>query len=182
MCVEMCSAKVLRGGVLSFANKRKNQRKLPLLRRSGPAPWGLHAPKTPKEEVARPSGYANAVLLFALNAYGPCSTLNSGVRGCERGPTVERSEIGERAMLAPAGQATARAGQLCWLAALVVRRQAPRTPAGGNGMSVGAGLCSARAVRGGRQPSLAPLVFPLRLRRAACPHAAAPCLYCPLPR
>ena len=32
-------------------------------------------------------------------------------------------------MLAPAGQATARAGQLCWLAALVARRQAPRTPA-----------------------------------------------------
>ena len=32
-------------------------------------------------------------------------------------------------MLAPAGQATARAGQLCWLAALVERRQAPRTPA-----------------------------------------------------
>ena len=31
-------------------------------------------------------------------------------------------------MLAPAGQATARAGQLCWLAALVARRQAPRTP------------------------------------------------------
>ena len=32
-------------------------------------------------------------------------------------------------MLAPAGQATARAGQLCWLAALVARRRAPRTPA-----------------------------------------------------
>ena len=32
-------------------------------------------------------------------------------------------------MLAPAGQATARAGQLCWLAALVARHQAPRTPA-----------------------------------------------------
>ena len=28
-------------------------------------------------------------------------------------------------MFAPAGQTTARAGQLCWLAALVVRRQAP---------------------------------------------------------
>ena len=27
-------------------------------------------------------------------------------------------------MFAPAGQTTARAGQLCWLAALVVRRQA----------------------------------------------------------
>ena len=28
-------------------------------------------------------------------------------------------------MFAPAGQTTARAGQLCWLAALAVRRQAP---------------------------------------------------------
>ena len=31
-------------------------------------------------------------------------------------------------MFAPAGQTTARAGQLCWLAALVVRRQAVLTP------------------------------------------------------
>ena len=29
------------------------------------------------------------------------------VRGCERGPTVERSETGERTMFAPAGQTTA---------------------------------------------------------------------------
>ena len=28
-------------------------------------------------------------------------------------------------MFAPTGQTTARAGQLCWLAALAVRRQAP---------------------------------------------------------
>ena len=62
-----------------MAAKESSQRKLPLLRRSGPAPWGLHAPKTPKAEVARPSGYANAVLLFALNAYWPCSTFESGV-------------------------------------------------------------------------------------------------------
>ena len=62
------------------------------------------------------------------------------VRGCERGPTVERSEIGERTMFAPAGQTTALAGQLCWLTALVVRRQAVKTPPydakdkrGGNG-------------------------------------------------
>ena len=27
-------------------------------RQAGPAPWGLHAPKAPKEEVARPSDYA----------------------------------------------------------------------------------------------------------------------------
>ena len=48
-------------------------------RQAGPAPWGLHAPKTPKAEVGRPVGYANAVLLFALNANGPSSALNSGV-------------------------------------------------------------------------------------------------------
>ena len=42
--------------VLSFDSKRKNQRKLPLFRRSGPATWGLHAPKTPKEEVGRGGG------------------------------------------------------------------------------------------------------------------------------
>lgn len=51
--------------------------------------------------------------------------LSRVLRGCERGATVERSETGERAMFATAGQTTARVGQLCWLAALVVRRQAP---------------------------------------------------------
>ena len=64
--------------VLSFGSKRKNQRKLPLFRRSGPATWGLHAPKTPKEEVAECAGYANAVLLFALNARALCSDLKFG--------------------------------------------------------------------------------------------------------
>ncbi len=59
------------------------------------------------------------------------------VRGCARGATVERSETGERTMIAPAGQSTARAGLRSKLAALVVRRQAgpatwglhaPKTP------------------------------------------------------
>ena len=76
---------ILPGGVLSFVTKRKYQRKVSLLRRSEPAPRGLHAPETPKAEVARPFGYANAVLLFALNAYGPCSTFESGN---PRTPTV----------------------------------------------------------------------------------------------
>ena len=48
-----------------------------------------------------------------------------GLRGCEQGATVERSETGERAMFAPAGRITARAGLRSKLAALVVRRQAP---------------------------------------------------------
>ena len=48
-------------------------------RQAGPATKGLHAPWIPKEEVAEGAGYANAVLLFALNACGPSSTLNAGV-------------------------------------------------------------------------------------------------------
>ena len=47
-------------------------------RQAGPATWGLHAPKNPKKEVGRPTGYANAVLLFALNACGPSSVLKFG--------------------------------------------------------------------------------------------------------
>ena len=46
------------------------------------------------------------------------------VLGCARGATVERSETGERTMIAPAGQSTARACLRSKLAALVVRRQA----------------------------------------------------------
>ena len=64
--------------VLSFGSKRKNQRKLPLFRRSGPATKGLHAPWIPKEEVEECTGYANAVLLFALNARALCSVLKFG--------------------------------------------------------------------------------------------------------
>ena len=64
--------------VLSFGSKRKNQRKLPLFRRSGPATKGLHAPWIPKAEVAEGAGYANAVLLFALNARALCSDLKFG--------------------------------------------------------------------------------------------------------
>ena len=57
---------------------------------------------------------------------GVCGKVQGrALRGCEHGATVERSETGERAMFAPAGQTTARACQLCWLTALVVRRQAP---------------------------------------------------------
>ena len=64
--------------ILSFGSKRKNQRKLPLFRRSGPATKGLHAPWNPKAEVAECAGYANAVLLFALNARARCSDLKFG--------------------------------------------------------------------------------------------------------
>ena len=42
------------------------------------------------------------------------------MRGCEQGATVERSETGERAMFAPAGRITARAGWRSKLAAIVL--------------------------------------------------------------
>ena len=74
------------------------------------------------------------------------------LRGCERGATVERSETGERTMFAPAGQTTARAGQLCWLAALVVRRQAS-----GPGVSPRAGA-NGTLPRRGQDPSLRAIV------------------------
>ena len=46
-------------------------------------------------------------------------------------------------MFAPAGQTTARAGQLCWLAALVVRRQAVLTPPGSRCLPPGPYRCIA---------------------------------------
>ena len=71
--------------------------------------------------------------------------LSRVLRGCEPGATVERSETGERAMFAPAGQTTARACLRSKLAALVVRRQAPPTPRRGEveaPLSKGAGRVS----------------------------------------
>ena len=52
------------------------------------------------------------------------------MRGCERGATVERGETGERAMFAPAGRITARAGLRSKLAAIVLaaKRSPLRTP------------------------------------------------------
>ena len=53
-----------------------------------------------------------------------------GLRGCEQGATVERGETGERAMFAPAGRITARAGLRSKLAAIVLaaKRSPLRTP------------------------------------------------------
>ena len=76
--------------VLSFGSKRKNQRKLPLFRRSGPATKGLHAPWNPKAEVAECAGYANAVLLFALNARALCSDLKFG---CSPEPPMPETAV-----------------------------------------------------------------------------------------
>jgi len=74
------------------------------------------------------------------------------VRGCARGATVERSETGERTMIAPAGQSTARACLRSKLAALVVRRQAPGPQL--------CRYCSFAAYAQGRDLSL-PGTFPL---------------------
>ena len=117
--------------------------------------------RTPKWKSEGPLATRTQYYCSRLTPTGLPPLLSRVLRGCERGATVERSETGERAMFAPAGQTTARAGQLCWLAALVVRRQAPPNPRSGNGMCVGAGLCSARAVRGRLQPSLAPVCLQL---------------------
>ena len=73
-----------------LAAKESSQRKLPLFRRSGPATKGLHAPWIPKEEVAEGAGYANAVLLFALNAHALCSDLKFG---CSPEPPLPETAV-----------------------------------------------------------------------------------------
>ncbi len=54
------------------------------------------------------------------------------LRGCERGPTVERSEIGGANNVCPRGaNKSHERASFYWLAALAVRRQAPGPPRGG---------------------------------------------------
>ena len=78
-----------------LAAKESLQRNLPLFRRSGPATWGLHAPKTPNKEVAEGAGYANAVLLFALTARALCSVLKFGCCGvASEGPQLSGAKLG----------------------------------------------------------------------------------------
>ena len=60
------------------AGLRSKLAALVVRRQAGPATKGLHAPWIPKEEVAEGAGYANAVLLFALNARALCSDLKFG--------------------------------------------------------------------------------------------------------
>ena len=135
-----------------LAAKESSQRKLPLFRRSGPATKGLHAPWIPKEEVAEGAGYANAVLLFALNARALCSVSKFG------------------SSLEP---------PLFLTAAIISGGSPQKAPHQGSWPSLRGlkgldGLCvTARQLqRGGLPPSLAPLVrnpFTAVRRGRACP-------------
>ena len=129
--------------------------------------------RTPIRKSEGPQATRTQYYCSRLTPVGLPPLLSRELRGCERGATVERSETGERAMFAPAGQTTARAGQLCWLAALVVRRQAPPNPRSGNGMCVGAGLCSAAPSGEGCRPPL-PLSSTSRLRQSVGAGHARP--------
>ena len=108
--------------------------------------------RTPKRKSEGPLATRTQYYCSRLTPTGLPPLLSRVLRGCERGATVERSETGERAMFAPAGQTTARAGQLCWLAALVVRRQAS-----GPGVSPRAGA-NGTLPRRGQDPSLRAIV------------------------
>ena len=84
--------------------------------------------RTPIRKSEGPLATRTQYYCSRLTPTGLPPLLSRVLRGCERGATVERSETGERAMFAPAGQTTARAGLRSKLAALVVRRQAPPNP------------------------------------------------------
>ena len=150
-----------------------------------PRPRGCTPLGPPKRRSQRARATRTQYYCSRLKPAPLTPLLSRGLRGCERGATVERSETGERAMFAPAGQTTARAGLRSKLAALVVRRQAPPNPRCRKRQSVGAGharpatlLChpstgNLRTLRGGGlPPSLAPLAnhpFTAVRRGRACP-------------
>ena len=141
--------------VLSFGSKRKNQRKLPLFRRSGPATKGLHAPWIPKAEVAECAGYANAVLLFALNARALCSVLKFG---CSPEPPQGARE-------APLSKGAGRVSGLGDSDEPCVAARSRST--------------TRQLQRGGRPPSLAPLVHDDSRQSVGAGHARPATLLCP---
>ena len=103
---------------------QKSTRKVPLVPRRplGGQNDGRHPAKLARSCASKPH--------WGFDCFATAQSRPRGLRGCEQGATVERSETGERAMFAPAGRITARAGLRSKLAALVVRRQAlaPRNP------------------------------------------------------
>ena len=108
-------------------------------RQAGPRLGGCTPPRPPKRK-SEGAGAKRKQYYFSFLTPPPLPPpLSRELRGCERGATVERSETGERAMFAPAGQTTARACLRSKLAALVVRRQAPPNPRCRKQQSVGAG-------------------------------------------
>ena len=74
-----------------------------------PRPRGCTPLGTPKRKSQGPSATRTQYYCSRLTPTGLPPLLSRGLRGCERGATVERSETGERTMFAPAGQTTARA-------------------------------------------------------------------------
>ena len=106
---------------------------------SGPRLRGCTPLRTPIRKSEGPTAKRTQYYCPFLTPPPLPPLLSRGLRGCERGATVERSETGERAMFAPAGQTTARACLRSKLAALVVRRQAPPNPRCRKQQSVGAG-------------------------------------------
>ena len=70
---------------------------------------GCTPPRPPIRKSEGPQATRTQYYCSRLTPVGLPPLLSRELRGCERGATVERSETGERAMFAPAGQTTARA-------------------------------------------------------------------------
>ena len=168
------------GQTTARAGLRSKLAALVVRRQAGPRLRGCTPLRTPIRKSEGPMAKRTQYYCPFLTPSALPPLLSQELRGCERGATVERSETGERAMFAPAGQTTARAGQLCWLAALVVRRQAPPNPRRGEQQRCRGGIYAARNLprqpvngkRRGLPPSLAPLVhkpFTAVRRGRACP-------------